>query len=59
MCLSDNDIYFILESGKFNLLYWIFLSKCESGGIGYISMYELMNVSLFDVYFGVFCLICC
>lgn len=58
LCLSDNNIHFISESGKFNLSYWTSLSKCESGGIGYISMYESMNVSLPDAHFGVFCLTC-
>lgn len=48
-----------MESVKCNIYCDIFIINGECGGIGYLSMYELMNVMFFDIKFGGFCLICC
>lgn len=59
LCLCDNTIISDLsESAKCNISCGTSLSNGECGGIGYLSMYESMNVSLPDTHFGGFCMTC-
>lgn len=42
----------MLESDKCNFLCEIFINNGECGGFIYFSLYELMDIKLFEVYFG-------
>lgn len=59
LCLCDNTIIKnISESAECNISCGTSISNGECGGIGYISMYESINVTLPDTHFGGFCLTC-
>lgn len=57
-CLCDNFVRnYILESDKCRFCE-IFFNDGECGGFDYISLYEIMDIKILDVYFGGFCMIC-
>ncbi|XP_052707442.1 uncharacterized protein LOC128182740 [Crassostrea angulata] len=59
LCLCDDTIIQnISESSKCNLSCGTSINDGECGGIGYISMYETINITIPETHFGGFCLTC-
>lgn len=59
LCLCDNTrIKNILESSKCNLSCGSSFDNGECGGIGFLSIYETINIMLPETHFGGFCLTC-
>lgn len=59
LCLCDDTIIQnFSESSKCNLSCGTSINDGECGGIGYISMYETINITIPETHFGGFCLTC-